>query len=474
MQKTPKRPANVPEGARWVAPLWQYGTLDAKGGAQGLWCGWKKNGALAYVAMVKDDATQGPCVEFHPDGSLFRRATYAGGEPEGEEEMFAPLKKSDEIFPAAKPVVRMVVDHATKGAPKKFFLKGAVECNEQGTPLSALHCDAPFLVQEPEVFATKTLPAYLKHRLKVAPTAAARAKAPKQAGLTKSVAALWGVKPRGSFKVALSLLERARLPKYLDHFNVDTVSALSGQGAGATAELLLLQAQRSVGALPAGALFSGLVPIALDGGGNVFSLSVHDDYECALYSVGREEGDLLVESDNAFFFLAWSAAAEANGEGMLSSRARAHLARLFAGHLRHTQLGDVRWREAPFDAKETEAQKRLRRSAWLTQLLAGEPLDFIVDQYETQEAAALDGALVARLGRPQGLLPPDLIYALFRSYVVSDPRTAALCDVAQASASSLVVSSATLVRELLGGRTRLGKVKDLGAMARATQKALFR
>lgn len=477
---TPKRPRAVPQGARWVAPLWQYGTVDDGGRAQGLWCGWKKNGGLAYVAHLENDAVEGASVEFHPDGSLFRRATYAGGALVGIEEFFAPTQKSDEPFPADKPVARVVVDHGDGGnRAKRFFLIDGAECNEQGTPLSALVNDAPFLVRESETFARKNLAAYVKHRIKVTPSVGMKAKAARQPGLSRELAALWGTKPKGAIKIALSLLETARLPRYLGEFICDPAASLSGQTEGATAESIIGRGQRSVGALPIDAMLSGLVPIGTDAGGNVFSLAVFDDggeAHANVYSVGREEADLLVESDDFCTFVLWSAASEATGGGMLSPRVRAHLAKLFSSHVRDTELGELRWPPAPFDQRETKAQFRHRRGAWLVALLAGEPVDVIVEHFENLDAGPLDRALAARLDgeRAVALAPPDLVYALFRSHIAADPRLPALLEVADKSRSSLAVSTAALVRTLEGGRNRLGTIKDLGAIRRAVKHAILR
>lgn len=463
---TPKRPAIVPHGARWVAPLWQYGTVDQKGAAQGLWCGWKKNGGLAYVAHFRDDAVEGASLEFHPDGSLFRRATYQRGGLIGVEEFFAPLKKSDEPFPATKPIARVVVDHSAKPPQKRFFLLDGAECNEQGTPLSALVQDGPFLIREAEAFFKQGLPVYLKHRIKVAPSAAARAKAAPQPGLTRSISALWGLKPKPAFKLALGLLERAKLPRHLGDFGPEPVASLAALSDGATVESIVTRGQRSVGALPISALFAGLVPIATDAGGDVFTLSVFDDELTHVYSCGSEDRDLLVESDDFATFVVWSAAEEASAAGMISARARAHLARLFSGHVRATELGDARWLRAAFDSKETKAGERWRRSGWLVALLAGKPIDLVLAAFEEEDARPLDRALFARRSSLATLAPPDVLYILFRAWLSGAPDLGTLLDAADKSKASLVVSGSSLVRALSTGRNRLGALKDIRASIR--------
>lgn len=466
-QRTPKRPVNVPVGARWVEPLWQYGTTDARGAAQGLWCGWKKKGALAYVAHLVDDAVEGATVEFHPDGGLYRRATYSKGKLVGIEEIFAPTKKSDEAFPAEKPVARVTVEHGPRGETKRqYFLSDGAECNAHGTPLSALMNDTPFLVREPELFA-KTLALYTKHRIKMAPGAAFKAKAAAQPGLTKNVAALWGAKVRGPQKLALAMLERAKIPKHIGSLRIEPLATLCAQEAGATAESVIVRGQRSVSGLPIVALLSGILPFAVTADNGIFALSLYDDDESAVYAWTEEPRDLFLDSDDFATFLLLRAAEEAHAGGMLSPRAAAHVARLFSSHVRETSIGTTRWAASAFDEKETNAQARHRRGIWLASLLAGKPVDVVRAHFEREGAAPLDRALVARLGRPELLNPPDLVYALLRSQLAGDARLPSLLDVADKSRATLVSSTGALVRAMVEGRNKLGTLKDLGALSRA-------
>lgn len=472
MAKTPKRPRNVPAGARFVDPLWHYGSTDSNGAAQGLWCGWRKNGSLAFVANLRNDAVEGPSIEFHPDGGIYRRASQQGGKTVGFEELFAPSKKSDEAFPAQKPVARIVIDHAKRAT--KYFLEDGAESNEHGVPLSALVNDAPFIVRDSEAFARQNLAAYVKHRQKMAPSASSKAKAPASPGLTRDLAASWGVRPPAPLKVALSLLERAKIPKHLHDLRIDSLSSLASQGAGATAESIIGRGQRSPSGLPVVALLAGLVPFAEGPRENVFTLSLFDDDECAVYAWAESPRDLFLESDDFATFLLARAATEAHAAGMISSRARAHLAKLFAGHVRMQELGDVRWPPATFDDRETKTQQRHRRSGWLANLLSGKPLDIVLTTFEREDAAPLDRALAARLDRPDSLAPPDLIYALFRSHLASDPRLPLLLTAAEKSRSSLVASTAELVRSLEAGKNRIGAVREWPTIRRSLHHALFK
>ena len=110
------------------------------------------------------------------------------GKPVGLEEFFAASSKSDEIFPAEKPVARVVVDHRASPPTQTYFLADGAPCNMHGTPLSALFADAPFLVKDVDAFFKAGLPAYFKHRIKVAPSDAARAKMTPEPGLAKELA----------------------------------------------------------------------------------------------------------------------------------------------------------------------------------------------------------------------------------------------------------------------------------------------
>lgn len=470
MDKAPKRPKTVPFGARWAAPLWQYGTEGASGEPDGQWCGWKKKGALAYVAQLKDGVLDGPTVEFHPDGGLFRRATYRAGKPVGLEEFFAAASKSDEIFPAEKPVARVVVDHRASPPTQTYFLADGAPCNMHGTPLSALFADAPFLVKDVDAFFKAGLPAYFKHRIKVAPSDAARAKMTPEPGLSKELARQWGIKPKGAMKSLLTAIERGRIPARLGAFTPEPVSGLSALAHGASVEGILTRAQRTEGGVPAIALFAGLVPFARREDGVVVT-AVHDDGDALAYVL--TPGGLRVQADDAGRFVIFETARDALAQGMLSPRARAHLAKLFAGHLAATSLGDARWDAAALGARETRASARFRRGAWLAALFAGAPLDAVIDAYEGHDAGPLDRALASRVDRPDVLAPPELVYSAFRAWLTQDVRLPAVLEVADRSKSALVVSASQLVREITGGRRRLGVLKDLEATRRAVVHALF-
>lgn len=272
----------------------------------------------------------------------------------------------------------------------------------------------------------------------------------------------------------LQLVDEARLP----------------DGSANRFEQLVLAAQRERQTLGLLQFFVSCVRIGQSANGDVYVAHIDDENleSAPVLLLDHESGDLVdyvADSLSSFVYLnnlhTLFRAAHAIGEaddGPSYAAVRAGLARLDGRTTLLPPFGELGvWLgDAELGGRFNRMSSALRfrdRSAWILELLAGEP--FSRDSFRRVDQRAFD--FQRALGGPNvRKYPPTALYWLWRSFLLQEHAQVAQLVAATAdSPSPLIRDAASLIAELERGRKQLGAIRDVQLLcAVATEGAAFR
>jgi len=498
------RPARVPKAARFSANdgWWQVGDI-VDGRPFGAWRTFRADGSPLFEARFdKKGRLQGAYKRFHPDGSLAREGSYAHGVPTGDHVYHRAKEAPGDLFPTGDARAwQVVMRYDAKGKPKSRLLLDE-SGRELGAPADASGgaLDTEIASAKPDGYlASGALPRVLA-AIGTAPEPRpddfllALERAPARRALTSArYQDLYGRAIATPLRAWLDAFAKGA-PKLCGMRPVRDGDLAAG---GNLVETLLAEYQAAPGRASALLeLVSGTLAIGDAGGGRRYVLSLCEvdrdqptDAVWLLDAPGFDmTGPVARTLDDFAYALALTSAAAGGGVGVSGVRAAyerlrgrvdliAPMAAIEEQALGEDEDGETVGNEEG-DHREGFHFRRgqrippyyLGRVRWILQLLCGHG-EAAAASYDPRWDGQLDDKRFDIICKHAPREPWIAFYWLFRSWAFDDVRLETLLRVCGDTPSQLVRDLVALVKELAGGRVRLGEVVDLPA-AKAAFRAL--
>jgi hypothetical protein len=485
------RPARVPKVARFSANdgWWQVGEI-VDGRPFGPWRTFRADGSPLFEARFdKKGRLQGTFRRFHPDGSIAREGSYKHGVPTGDHTYH---RGPGDLFPTSDARAHQVVmRYDTNGRPKSRIV-----LDERGRELGAGdpqtgELDAQLATAKPDEFlASGVLPRVLATLPK------AEEVPPDEFLLPLERAPVRRPLTAARFGELFGRPITPALRAWLDAFASGAPKlcgirpARDGDVAdgGNLIEALILEHQAAPGrASGLRELVSGVLAIgdASETARYVLSLcetgAEQPTDAVYVFDVAEDDmnGPVARTLDDFAYAVALTSAADAGGlslDGVKKAyerlRGRVDLIAPMSG-IEERALGEDEDGELVGD--ETKDHREgfhfrrpnryppyfLYRNRWVLQLLRGYP-EAAAASFEPKVDGGLDDTRFERICKHASREIWVAFYWLIRSWVFTDPRLDTLLRVCSDTPSQLVRDCVALVRELAGGRKRLGDVADIG------------
>jgi hypothetical protein len=488
------RPETVPHDAVYSAHdgWWQLGEVR-DGQPFGAWRTFRSDGSPLFEARFDSKGRlQGTYKRFHPDGSIAREAAYAAGQPSGEHVYVRASGAAGDLFPSTDPRVhRVVIQHDDGGKER-----GRVLLDERGREVGAAPdelagtLDDAFAQAEPDgflesgafarVLATlpRTEPAPHDELLLPIATPVRRAMTPAR------FQDLYGRAMPPALRAWTEAMETSA-----ELLGVRAIADEDLAGDGNLAEALIAEHQRGPGRATALRLLAGgLYPIAETADGrDRYALALCEASNGrptdAVYALAIASDELMAPDarsiDDFAYAIALTTAAsrgtisrlalrpayeKLRGRVDLHAPLRACEADVLPDHgdddVDGDEQGDHR-KGFHFARGQQLPPYFLYRTRWLLRLLRGHA-EGAAEAFDPKVDGGLSDERFANICKSATREPFVGLYWLFRSLAFEDARLGKLLEICADSASGIVRDIAALVRELAGGRGKLGEIEDFG------------
>lgn len=455
-----RRPADVPQGARWerTPPRWWYGAEEG-GKRTGEWTSWDDQGRVRGTrSYEKPGILHGPTRRLHEDGTVAADGQYTDGRQTGRwfyERSDAP---TDETFPGEHPDVwRIEIYYLDTGvvAMRRYFQRDGTLCSAEGSPLVAEYDDETFAEASVDGWFKAYLPVTFEKDEYRRPVDAARSYWEELTGAPPhpdhDAVASFVIDRRGGsvfgWRWAMSIdgrreIMRGNVVENAIHWGqtllmefLSGTTSIGGQYEGCTYMLSLIDVELGSAERP---------PIlAFDKG-------------------MQSSSPFAVDIDHFAFFVS---AIEAFCADKLSPSGLAEVWKVVSGRVQPVgPYAPFRDDFGPDDFEDwtpdaSIAQTLARRSLWIVALLAGWPMDEVAERFADDDASWVDPLYSVENAVRH---VPIGLYSLWRRFFFDEEEElVALIAATKGSPARVLRDAAELIEELMYGREFLCGIEDV-------------